>query len=302
MTSSDDNPVDPMPQGGCGRAIRLIVNADDFGLCERVNDGIVLAHRSGIVTAASLMPVGRAFNHAVAWCRRVPSLDVGVHLTLVAETAVLSEASSLSDDDGRLPRGIGAFVRGYLGGSIRRADIQAELCAQIERVLDQGLRVTHLDSHQHVHALPGIAGLVLRLAARYGIPFVRVPVEPWRNGRPANLHGIFRLAGATALRTCWTMARLAGPVRARFQELNFLGFTEGGHLDGATLRRLLRALQPRRTYELMCHPGFQPDEPDVKRWNYCHEQELLALTSARTRSAIAERGIRLCRFQDLAAW
>ena len=67
-------------------SIRLIVNADDFGISERINEGIVLAHRLGIVTGTSLMAVGRAFEQAVKWCRAFPSLDVGVHLTLVAES------------------------------------------------------------------------------------------------------------------------------------------------------------------------------------------------------------------------
>lgn len=301
MTSSGADPHEPAAGGGPGPAVRLVVNADDFGLGESVNNGIVLAHRSGIVTAASLMAVGRAFEHAVAWCRRVPSLDVGVHLTLVAEAPLLPRASSLAGDDGRFPPGAGAFARGYLRGRIRPADIRAELRAQIERVLDHGLRVTHLDSHQHVHALPGVAGLVLGLSARYGIPFVRAPVEPWRVDWPPSLHALFRLAGAAALRTCWTLARLAQPGHVRSRPLRFLGFTEGGRLNDARLRRLLLTLRPGRAYELMCHPGFAPTSPEVQRWGYHHELELQALTGSGVRAVIAERGIRLCRFRDLAA-
>jgi predicted glycoside hydrolase/deacetylase ChbG (UPF0249 family) len=280
-------------------AARLVVNADDFGISAAVNDGIIAAHRSGIVTAASLMAVGRAFEHAVAWCRHVPSLDIGVHLTLVAGTPLRQQESSLTCDDGRFPADIGAFLRRYLGGAVRPADIELELGAQIERVLDHGLRVTHLDSHQHVHALPGIAARVMGLAARYSIPFVRAPVEEWRIDRPPSLHGAFRLGGAMVLRTCWTLARLAGGVGAGGRPLRFLGFTEGGRLDPVRLRRLLQSLQPGRVYELMCHPGFLPDEPDIKRWNYRHEQELLALTRASVHAEISARGIRLCRFQDL---
>jgi predicted glycoside hydrolase/deacetylase ChbG (UPF0249 family) len=280
-------------------AIRLIVNADDFGISERVNEGIILAHRSGIVTAASLMAVGRAFDHAVQCCRRVPELDVGVHLTLVAEKPLLQRTSSLTGGDGRLPPSIGVFLRRSLAGSIRMADIQAELCAQIERVLDHGLRMTHVDSHQHVHALPGIAQLTLGLSARYGIPFVRVPVEEPRLDRPLTFHGISRLAGAMALRACWTMARWSRSGGAKPRRLRFLGFTEGGRLSHARLRRMLQALQPGRAYELMCHPGFTPNEPDVKRWNYHHEQELQVLTDGLIRSEIVSRGIQLCRFKDL---
>jgi predicted glycoside hydrolase/deacetylase ChbG (UPF0249 family) len=288
-----------MTIGGPGPAIRLIVNADDFGVSVRVNEGIVLAHRSGIVTATSLMAVGRAFDHAVQCCRRVPELDVGVHLTLVAEKPLLRETSSLSGDDGRLPPSVGAFLQRCLAGAIRMADIQAELSAQIERVLDHGLRPTHIDSHQHAHALPGIAQLVLQLSARYRIPFVRVPVEDPRIDRPLSVHAVSRWAGAMALRTSWMMARLSGARGVECRRLHFLGFTEGGRLSQTRLHRLLRALRPGRTYELMCHPGLAPEEADLQRWNYHHEEELQALTSALIRAEIAARGIHLDSFKNM---
>jgi len=288
-----------MAGAGQRPAIRLIVNADDFGISERVNDGIVMAHRAGIVTATSLMAVGRAFEQAVQWCRALPSLDVGVHLTLVAEKPLLPNGSALAGDHGRFPTSIGAFLRRYLQGKVRLADVQAELSAQIERALDQGIRLTHLDSHQHVHALPVLAALTQRLAARYGIPFVRVPVEDWRAGRPQNLHGLYRMLGSMLLRASWTAARLSGASGRTGRSLHFLGFQEGGRLDHLRLQRLLRSLRPGRVYELMCHPGFTPDEPDVKRWNYGHEKELQALTSPLIRSEIAARGIQLCSFKDL---
>ena len=135
---------------------------------------------------------------------------MGVHLTLVAERPLLPHGSSLTGDDGRFPASAGAFLRRWLTGSIRRADVQAEWSAQIERVLDHGIRVTHLDSHQHVHILPGLADLSLQLAARYNIPFVRVPVEDLRGDRRPGLHGINRMLGATALRASWVLARLTG--------------------------------------------------------------------------------------------
>jgi len=282
-----------------GPVIRLIVNADDLGVSERVNEGIVLAHRSGIVTAASLMAVGRAFDHAVQCCRQAPELDVGVHLTLVAEAPLRQHRSSLTGEDGRLPPSVGVFLRRCLAGAIRMTDIQAELSAQIEHVLDHGLRPTHLDSHQHVHVLPGIAQLVLRLSDRYRIPFVRVPVEEPRIDWPLSVHAASRWAGAMALRTSWMMARFSGARPAGRGRLGFLGFTEGGRLTQTRLRRLLRTLRPGRTYELMCHPGFAPEEPDIQRWRYGHEQELRALTSAWIQSEIALSGIRLIGFKNL---
>jgi predicted glycoside hydrolase/deacetylase ChbG (UPF0249 family) len=103
-----------IPLPGPHPFIRLVVNADDFGISARINEGILLAHRAGIVTATSLMAVGRAFEQAVQCCRAVPALDVGVHLTLVAERPLLPCRSSLTGDDGRFPASAAAFLRRWL--------------------------------------------------------------------------------------------------------------------------------------------------------------------------------------------
>jgi predicted glycoside hydrolase/deacetylase ChbG (UPF0249 family) len=246
------------------------------------------------------MAVGSAFDQAVHLCRDIPTLDVGVHLTVVAEQPVLKRKSSLIGKDGRFPGSAGAFLRGWLTGSIRQGDVEAEWSAQIERVLAHGIRVTHLDSHQHLHILPGLADLSLRMATRYRIPFVRVPVEePW-GGQWTSLHGIKRIVGAAGLGVSWALARLAGARGTNGQALHFLGFHDGGRLDELRLQRLLLALRPGRTYELMCHPGLSPDEPDVQRWAYRHKMEMHALTSPSIRSTIADRGIHLCSFAELA--
>ena len=278
----------------------MVVNADDFGISPRINEGVVRAHREGIVTSTSLMAVGRAFEHAVQCCRDTPTLDIGVHLTLIAEQPLLTSRSSLTGNDGRFPESAGAFLRRWLTGSIRQADVQAEWSAQIERVLAQGIRVTHLDSHQHVHCLPGLADLSQCLAKRYHIPFVRVPVEDLRRGQWSSLHGIKRLLGGAVLRVCWTLARLNGARETEWGAVRFLGFHDGGRLDELRLKRMLRTLRPGEIYELMCHPGLRPDEPDIQRWTYRHEVEMNALKHPSIRSEIAARGIQLCSFAELA--
>ena len=84
---------------------KLILNADDFGLTRGVNEGIIRAHREGILTSATLMACGPAFDHAVELAKQSPTLGVGCHLVLVGGSAVapLEEVSSLAGKDGRLP-------------------------------------------------------------------------------------------------------------------------------------------------------------------------------------------------------
>jgi predicted glycoside hydrolase/deacetylase ChbG (UPF0249 family) len=150
---------------------KLIVNADDFGLTRGVNEGIVRGHRSGIITATSLMADGPAFEHAVELALATPSLDVGVHLVLWPE-------------GGRLPRRLPAFAVRSL--SLSAAQIEAGFARQVEKVMAAGLRPSHLDTHKHVHLLPRVMAALARVAVRFGICWVR----PALLRRQAARHGL----------------------------------------------------------------------------------------------------------------
>ena len=101
---------------------QLVINADDFGLAPDVNAGIVECHVRGVLTAATLMANGAAFEDAVRLARQTPSLDIGVHLTLIGGTSLLTGRS--------LPVTVTDFLRAYASGRTR---IYQELRAQIER-------------------------------------------------------------------------------------------------------------------------------------------------------------------------
>src|SRR3954470_23864291 len=141
-------------------ARRLIVTADDASLHHGMNEGAIRAHRQGIVTACSVVANGVAFDDAVVRLRDVPSLEMGVHLTLVEERSLTGMR----------------FPRSYAGFVFSRKDVAAierELRAQIERVLATGLPVTHLNGHQHLHMWPRVFVIVEQLASEFGIGYVR---------------------------------------------------------------------------------------------------------------------------------
>ncbi|HVG25421.1 MAG TPA: ChbG/HpnK family deacetylase, partial [Thermoanaerobaculia bacterium] len=144
---------------------RLIVTADDVGLHRGMTEGAIRAHRQGIVTACSVVASGAAFDDAVARLRDVPSLEVGVHLALVEERSLTGL---------RMPKKYTSFVPLYVLRAIGIGAIERELRAQVERVLQTGLRVTHLNGHQHLHLLPRVFAVVARLACEHAIPYVRI--------------------------------------------------------------------------------------------------------------------------------
>jgi len=236
---------------------RLIVTADDVGLHRGMTEGAIRAHRGGVVTACSLVANGVAFYDAVERLRDVPSLEVGVHLTLVEERSLTGM---------RVPS---SYV-GFLLGQKDVAAIERELRAQIERVLAAGLRVTHLNGHQHVHMWPHVFAIVSELADEYGIGYVRRVRD--RGGRG----GIVRRISIAALNALGSGG-------------STIGVMEAGHLTADRVIDLLRHV--RGMTELVTHPGIDVDA--YPHWNYDWNAETEALCDPRVRKAIADRGIEL---------
>ena len=134
----------------------LIVNADDFGFTRDVNQGIVEAHRDGILTSTTLMACGAAFDDAVRLAKENPTLDIGCHLVLVGEPPYPPTLAKL-----------------LAAVALRRIRIYEEFRNQVRRILDAGLTPTHLDTHKHTHLLPPVLDAVARVSEEFGIRWVR---------------------------------------------------------------------------------------------------------------------------------
>jgi len=231
----------------------LVVNADDFGLTEGNNRAIADAHRLGIVTSASLLANGGAFDHAVELARKTPGLGVGVHLTLTEGPPIVS--SSVLAPNGSFPLSNQPFVRAWLTGRLPCEPIRQEFEAQIRKVMSEGISPTHLDGHKYIHLLPGIVAIVLSLAHKFAIPFVRVPHRPadsWQS-HPMRLPGLAILT--TLGQLTYPQARKAG-----VQMIDrYAGFVDTGHLTVRALHNLLERPCPGIT-ELVCHPAYRTDE------------------------------------------
>jgi predicted glycoside hydrolase/deacetylase ChbG (UPF0249 family) len=177
-------------------------------------------------------------------------------------------------------------------GRVNPSDVERELAAQIDRVKSAGVRVTHLDSHQHLHLWPLVGDVALRLAKRFQIPAIRVPRS--RGGRLAGM-GVNFLARRLA--SNGARAGLASPKDAA-------GFDEAGRVDLTTLVGVLSFLAEgaRGAVELGVHPG-EPDDPARARyrWDYRWGAELEALTDPRAHEAVDRLGLSLVSFAALAS-
>lgn len=242
--------------------MKLIVTADDVGLHPGMNEGAIRAHREGIVTACSVVANGAAFDDAVARLRDSPSLEVGVHLTLVEERPLTAI---------RFPDKYTSFVPRYLARAISLTAIEHELRAQIERVAGTGLRVTHLNGHQHLHLLPRIFAVVARLAREYSIPYVRIVDDRGSRSR--------RLPMAI-------LSALGRRARASFTNDHTIGVADAGHLtDVVPLLDHVTGVT-----ELVTHPGVGVGGYG---WGYAWDEETRALCDPRLREVLVAKGIAL---------
>ncbi len=273
-----------------GARCRLIVNADDFGKSESVNEAVIRANREGVLTTTSLMVNEPGCAVAVQLARENPRLGVGLHLTLLCGRSALpprdipglvNSESNFTDN----PAGAGFryfFQRGL------RSQLRAEIHAQFERFRATGLTLDHVNGHLHLHLHPTVLGILTEDAAALGIRRMRLTVDPlWLNLRLASGELRYRLVHAVVFRL------LSARARRHFRRRNFrytrhvFGLLQNARVDERYVLNLLPCL-PGGDSELYSHPSL--DE---------FRNEFEALVSPRVKQQVAELGIELIRYQDL---
>ena len=272
---------------------QLVVTADDVGLHPGLTLGALKAHDEGIVTACSVAATGGALEDAIEHLRDRPRLDAGVHLTFVGERPLSppERVPSLVGSNGSFHSGFRAFATRYALGRIDMGEIEQELRRQIERLLATGLRLVHANGHQHLHVLPRIFEIVLRLAGEYKIPWVRVPRDPATALSPRSIEiGILNTIGRRARRRLATSAIMATD--------RTVGILDAGRLTSERLARILKDVEG--TTELVCHPGIGDEAlAAAYGWGYEWERETAALCDPEVKRELAERGIGWAGFSGL---
>lgn len=283
----------------------LIVNADDFGLTAGVNRAVIEAHTSGIVTSTTVMVNMPAFDEAVRLAKKYPSLGVGLHFNITqgSPVAEASRVSSLLNERGEFFGTSTALLRQMLTSRLRLTDIETELRAQIEKALQAGLRLTHVDSHKHSHALPPVCEVIANVIGEYGIRAVRLPRETWRLPiRNLSAKLIKQSLGA------WVLAQLCRGSESTLQRTSvktanaFFGVTHTGFWTKRWLLDLIATL-PEGVSELMTHPG--DDDAELRQANTrlleSRATEFSLLTDPDVAAAVRESSVQLISYAQLDA-
>lgn len=280
---------------------RVIINADDFGLCEGVNAGIIKAFREGILTSASLLTNTPGFEKAVEMAKANPSLGVGVHLNIVRGLPLLEpkEIPSLVRRNGYFHGSVYPIFSGLLREKISIEEVEKEWRTQIERALGAGLSITHLDSEKHIHTFPPLFRLTLKLAAEYGICRVRYINERGLTWPPGQML------------KAWLVAVWCSRGKPYLEGLgikavdHFYGLCQAGQVTEKWLKKILKKLRPGST-EIMTHPGFLTEEllqlEKILGSYYINrrrEAELEALISPELKPLVKELDIKLINYREL---
>ena len=288
----------------------LIVNADDLGWAEGVNRGIAEAHRNGIVTSSSLLANGNAFASGVELALATPALGVGVHLNLSDGNPVSPPEAvpSLLNDRGEFAGGPESLLLRIARRNLRLKEVESEWDSQINKVKEAGIRPTHLDGHKHMHMLPGMFEIAVRLAKRHGIGAMRVAHEgstlraalstgAKQNSNVVMKQGVQARVLKLLARDAKALAETAGIATSDY----FCGIAQTGELTMEGVKRLLQNL-PEGTTEMMCHPGYMDEELEksATRLQDSREEEVESLTHAEIRNLVASQGIRLIDYAFVA--
>jgi chitin disaccharide deacetylase len=281
----------------------LIVNADDLGWTDGINRGILEAFHHGMVTSTSLLANGAAFAGGVDAARSAPGLGVGVHLNLSDGSPIADRETipTLLNSGGEFAGGPESLLLRRARGGLMLLEVEKEWDAQIQKIRAAGIAPTHLDGHKHVHMLPGLFEIALRLAKRHDIGAIRVALEAsslraaLSSGSKRN-PGVVMKQGVQArglkllARDAREQAEHAGISTADY----FCGIAQTGELTREGVEQLVKNL-PDGTTELMCHPGYMDSalQKTTTRLQDSRQTELQILTDPGIRNLVASLGIRL---------
>jgi predicted glycoside hydrolase/deacetylase ChbG (UPF0249 family) len=220
--------------------------------------------------------------------RQTPSLDIGCHLVLIGGRSLLTgRAFPLT-----VPRLVAALAR-------RELRAYEELKAQLQRIVDAGIRPTHLDTHKHTHLAPPVLEAVARIGEEFGIRWVRRPFDFPLNALRGTVPAMKRATSGAV-----------GLLRRRFHRVlerhgcrttdHFAGFQITGRFHTAELVQLL-AMLPEGSTEFMCHPGRCGEALRAARTRLkeSRERELEALIAPEVRTALNRNQIELVGYDGL---
>jgi len=274
---------------------KIVINADDFGLCDSVNKGILYSMENGIVSDLSFIINQPYLNNSVELLKKKGIFDIGVHLNFTMGRPNLSKISSLTNSKGFFNNTQTHFAN-YLKGKLNSDDIYEEGKTQIEILISNGFNITHFDTHQNIHILPPFFEAINKLRFVFNPDgFIRIPFEHFQmplNYKLSNLKRIFILNLFSAF------------IKGRFGSKNSIQ-TIGGDIYNNdhpefVFKRILKNIyaSKRSEFEIAVHPGYYSN--DILEYDpYAHGRETELQFIANSTELLKNQNIKLVNFSNL---
>jgi hopanoid biosynthesis associated protein HpnK len=283
------------------RPIRLVVNADDFGTSEEVNEAVIRAFREGVLKSCSLIVTGSAFDHAIRLAKGNRGLAVGIHLVTIMGRPVLpgSQIPNLVDEEGNFldnPRSAGLK---YYFSKQARLELRRELAAQFEKFKSTCLELSHIDSHLHMHVHPVIFDEAVKLGERYGVRRMRVPEDELRAALRFDRNQFYKKALFALLFTL-----LARRMKKKLEKRKFVfprrvyGNLQTGRMSEEYFLHALENLRA-ETNEIYFHPAVYDTSQLLSDEQRQCLVEFEALTSKRVSQRLRDSQIKLTNYFEL---
>ena len=277
------------------------MTGDDFGLSVPVNEAVAQAHQKGILTSTSLMVAAPEVDDAVARANELPNLNVGLHLVLSNGRSCLpaSELPDLVDPAGNFSNNLVTSGIKMFFNARAKEQLRDEIRAQFEAFKATGLRLDHVNAHNHLHLHPTVFDAIIEVGKYYGMGAMRVPEEkPLKALIESRKEKITRFAIWLFLKPFTSrMKKRLGDNNIKFNA-NLYGFHHSGHMNLDTLVHILPNLEDGLS-EIYLHPATGPwDDIDPAAKDYEFEAEYKALIHPRIKRIIEKFSIELTSFQN----
>ena len=266
----------------------MVVTADDFGRSDSICHAVELAFREGLVTDASLIVNASSRDLGLEIALRNPGLGIGVHLAFqdvepLTNSKFVASLRQLSHS--------AIFLRLLFAGSSKIGEVRAEMEAQVKWLVDQGIRPSHINGHNHVHIHPRIRRTVSQLAIKYDIPWKRTPHE--RNFENV---GVARRVQQIALSFFCLLTAFVTDHNINIPN-QFFGFAVSGQMKLEHLAKYLAKATSGIT-EIICHIGLLDDAPSID--GYLWSSELQTVTTMSKREAEDAFNVNVVGFHEAA--
>jgi chitin disaccharide deacetylase len=283
---------------------RIIITADDLGIAPEINMGIMESYQHGLLSSAALLMNAPYTHEGIALALQNPGMETGIHLSIVEGISLRGKKSSITEPVGYfgdccLIRNWKEFMKKYTLGRIDFKELEEELELQILEFLKHFPEIPFLNGTQHLHLLPKVWNLVIKLAVKYRIkairtPSLEIPTRLWLNSRLPFIIP-FQVLGQYA------------KVNARKNGIKtpdgVIGLQFSGKISEDVLLNILKYIPENKTTEIVMHPGYDcpglreklPGEYSSFNWNI----ERLALLSVEVKEYMSLNNIQLSKFSVL---